>query len=102
MNPEGFLKPEQILSQLGVRDQMEVADFGSGHGYFSIPLAKMIPGGKVYAIDVVKETLEAVKSKSELEKIKNIKTTHANLETLGSSGLNDQSMDLVLLRNILF
>ncbi len=102
MEKEGFSTPDKILAQLDIRDQMEVADFGCGHGYFSIPLAKMIPNGNIYAIDVVNDTLEAVKSKSELERIENIKIVHANLEIPGSSKLKANSVDIVLLRNILY
>ncbi len=98
----GLIQPSEVLSQLELRDNMEAADFGCGNGYYSIPLAKMIPQGKVYALDVVKETLEAVVSAAKLENIENINTVHCNLEVLGSSKLEDNSIDLVLMRNILF
>jgi ubiquinone/menaquinone biosynthesis C-methylase UbiE len=95
-------QPEEILEQIDIRDNIKAADFGCGNGYFSIPLAKMIPQGKVYALDVVKETLEAVRSQAALEKIDNIETIHCNLEILGASKLEDDSIDLVIMRNILF
>jgi len=98
----GFLEPQTILKQLDIRDNMIVADFGCGHGYFSIPLAKAIPQGIVYALDVVEEALEAVQSQAKLEVISNIEIVHCNLEMRGDSKLNDQSIDLALLANILF
>ncbi|MBU1289690.1 class I SAM-dependent methyltransferase [Patescibacteria group bacterium] len=98
----GLSRPEEILKRMGIRDNAQVADFGCGNGYFSVPLAKIVNQGKVYAVDVVKETLEAVKSKADLEGISNIETIHCNLEVLGSSKLDDNSMDFVLMRNILF
>lgn len=101
-NINGFLGPDEILSQLNIRNNMNVADFGCGNGYFSIPLAKLAEQGYVYALDVVKETLEAVESKAKLENISNIKTFHCNLEVLNGSKLDNESMDLVLMRNILF
>lgn len=101
-NTNGFLKPEEILSQLNIRDNMRVADFGCGGGFFSIPVSKLVKRGQVFALDVIKENLEAVRSKAELEDVDNITTVHCNLEILGSSKIEDSSADLVILRNILF
>jgi len=98
----GFLNPEAILKQLDIRNNMQVADFGCGHGYFSIPLAKAANQGKVYILDVQKSALEAVKSQAKLDKIDNIKAIHCNLEILNGSKLFDNSIDLVVLVNILF
>ena len=81
---------------------MQVADFGCGHGYFSLPLAKAVNQGFVYACDVMEDALEAVKSQAKLEKIFNIKTIRCNLEVLGNSKLSDNSIDLVVLANILY
>jgi len=98
----GLASPETILEQLSISDKAQIADFGCGNGYFSVPLAKIAKQGKVYAIDVVKETLEAVKSKAILEGISNIEPVHCNLEILGCLKLADGSIDFVLTRNILF
>ena len=98
----GFLQPETILEQLALRDNMRVADFGCGHGYFSLPLASLVNQGKVYALDVMEEALEAVKSRAELEGVSNIETIHCNLEISAGSKLTEDSIDLVLLANILF
>lgn len=95
-------RPEDILEQLNIHDSEKVADFGCGGGYFSIALAKIVSQGKVYAIDVIKEALEVVESKAVFEKISNIETIRCDLEVLGSSKLEDDSIDLVLARNILF
>lgn len=98
----GPSSPETILEQLDISDNAKIADFGCGNGYFSVPLAKIARQGKVYAIDIIKETLEAVKSKATLEGVSNIETAHCNLEVAGGSKLGDGSINLVLMRNILF
>jgi len=101
-NANGFLNPEEILKQIDIRNNMHIADFGCGNGYFSIPMAKIADQGLVYAFDIIKDSLEVVNSKAKLDDISNIETVHCNLENLNGSKLNDESVDLVLLRNILF
>lgn len=98
----GFIQPEKVLAQLGIEEGMKVADFGCGHGHFTIPLAGLITKGQVYALDVLKEPLGAIENKAKLEGLSNIKTIRCNLEMLGSSHLTDDSMDMVFMRNILF
>jgi len=99
----GFLNPEETLEQLNIEEGMKVADFGCGAGYFVIPLAKVVgDGGKVHALDVLDTALESVRSRAKLQGLFNIETKRCNLEISGSSGLEDKSLDLVVLANILF
>ncbi|MCZ6891499.1 MAG: class I SAM-dependent methyltransferase [Chloroflexi bacterium] len=49
----------RILSLLPLSPYHVVADIGCGPGLFTIPLAKALPGGKVYALDIQKEMTEA-------------------------------------------
>jgi len=98
----GFLQPEEILKQLNIGKDMKIADFGCGAGYFSIPLAKLAQQGKVYALDILETALQSVRSRAKLEGLFNVETRHCNLEISNSSGLDNNSLDLVLLANILF
>lgn len=99
---EGFLDPNQVLRQLKLRNNMIAADFGSGSGGWTIPLAKQLEDGKVYAIDILEEPLSVLKSRANLEKIFNIQIIKANIETKNGSKLQDLSVDLVLMTNLLF
>lgn len=99
----GFLNPLDTIKQLGVKKGMIIADFGCGAGYFSIPLAKLVGGeGKVFAFDVLETALESVKGRARLEGLFNIETRRCDLEKENSSGLENDSIDLVVMANILF
>lgn len=82
---------------------MRVADFGCGAGFFTILIAKAVgDGGEVYAVDVQKSSLESVETKAKVEGLANIKTIWADLEVLGTTKIPSDSLDIVLLSNILF
>lgn len=98
---EGFLNPNEVLKQLKLKESMTAADFGSGSGGWVIPLAKKLDGGKVYAIDILEESLSALRAKTKLEKIVNVETILADVEK-GAKLLFDESCDLVLMTNLLF
>lgn len=99
----GFMNPERILLEIGIEKKDKVVDFGSGAGYFTIPLARAVgEEGKVWAIDVLRSALEIIESKAKLEQLFNIETIRGNLEMLGGSRLKPKSVDLALLSNILF
>ena len=51
--------PQRLISMLPVLVYHEVADIGCGPGFFTIPFAKYLFDGKVYAIDVQQEMLDA-------------------------------------------
>lgn len=98
-----FVDPIKIIKSVGVKAGDNVADFGCGPGYFSIPIAEVIgEEGEVYAFDVLPSALEALKSQSTIRGIDNIKTRRVNLEKQQSSKLGDESVDWVILKNILF
>ena len=99
----GFLDPESVADEFGVKNGMNVADFGCGAGYFTITLAERVGSeGKVYALDVQENALDNVKTKARANGISNIETIRTNLEIVGSSSLTDGSQDVILLANILF
>lgn len=99
----GFLDPGSIVNEFSLMPGMNVADFGSGAGYFTIIIAERVgKEGKVYALDIMESALESVKERAKTAGIENLETIWTNLEVLGGSGLADQSQDIVLLANILF
>jgi len=99
---EFFLNPEKILDQLDLHSNMVAADFGCGAGNFSVPLAKRLEKGLVYALDVQTASLSALKGRCLAENINNIKVVRVDLEKPKGSSLQDSLLDLVLVVNILF
>ena len=81
----GFISPELVVKEFGVRNGDKVADLGCGGGYFTIPLAYLVgEKGKVYAVDVMEGPVESVRSKAYLEKLDNIETIRSDIEKRGS------------------
>lgn len=99
----GFLNPDKIALEFGLKEGMNAADFGCGAGYFTVLMAKFVgETGKVTALDVQESPLDSVMVKAKAAGIENVQTVRSNLEVLGSSKLRDESQDIVLLANILF
>lgn len=99
----GFFRPEKIIKEFDLKKGMKIADFGCGAGYFAVIMAKIVEEkGRVYALDVLSTSLESVRSKAKDEGLLNIETIRANLENLEGSTLKDESVDRVLMANILF
>lgn len=101
-NMDDFINPNKILNELELQEDMRAADFGCGSGGWVIPLAKRLEDGVVYAIDILEDPLSALKNRIEMEKLPNIKMIQSDIEGRNGSKLTDDSLDLVLLTNLLF
>ena len=97
-----FLKVGEVLSNLDIKEGMMAAEFGCGSAVFSIALAKKLSKGRVYALDIQEEKLSAVKAKAIHEQANNILTILCDLETAKGSTLQDATLDVVLITNVLF
>jgi arsenite methyltransferase len=68
-------KPEQIMDALSIADGSKVADIGAGAGWFTIQLARRVgPRGVVYAQDVQRQMLEAIRRRVAKEGLQNVQT----------------------------
>lgn len=98
-----FINPSEIVEKLNIEAGMAIADFGCGTGYFSFPLAqKTGKSGTVYAIDLLKSKLESIASEAKLQGLSNVVAKRANLEMAQGSNLASESIDWVILVNMLF
>lgn len=91
------LPRENILKEVGIKPGFQVLDYGCGPGSYSIVAAKMVGNsGTVYALDIHPLAIEQVKRQASKERLDNIKTILSGRDT----GLPDNSMDIVLLYDI--
>ncbi len=95
-----LLSPTKVIEELPLEEEMNVADFGCGSGGWVIPLAKKVKRGKIYALDVLKEALSALKSKAEMEMAYNIRTMLCDVER--GTDLQSDYFELVIMSNLLF
>ncbi len=96
-----FVNPIQILEQIPLRSTMTAADFGCGSGGWTIPLAKKLEDGQVFAVDIQEEPLSALESRAKIQKITNIRKIIADVETRIPE-IPGSSCDLVLITDLLF
>ena len=98
-----FLEPQRIVAGFGLQRGDHAADFGAGHGFFTLAMAIAVGrDGKVWAVDIQKEALDMVRSRAMAEHLLNIEYLRADLEQPGTSGLPERFMDFVLIGNMLF
>jgi SAM-dependent methyltransferase len=49
---DAWQKPDEVLDALHLQRTDKVADIGAGTGYFSVRIAKRVPDGKVFSVDI--------------------------------------------------
>jgi ubiquinone/menaquinone biosynthesis C-methylase UbiE len=99
-----LLDPHKIYAKVGLSRGMRVADFGCGRtGHFIFSAARVVgETGVVYAVDVVKEVLEHIKSRIRSEGYDNVQTIWSNIEAVGKTAIPEKSLDGCFVVNILF
>jgi len=95
-----FFDVEEILNRMKVNSGViDAADFACGYGTFTIPTARRITG-IVYAVDIDPKMTQIVGSRARALGLVNVRPIIMDLMREGS-GLNDESVDYVMLFNIL-
>lgn len=99
-----LLNTNAIFAHVQLTAGMRVADLGcGGAGHFAIPAARAVgKDGTVYAVDIVKSALESIRSKAKMENLGNIETVWSNLEIVGATKIDPDSLDVGMLINVLF
>ncbi|KPJ86101.1 hypothetical protein AMJ57_00410 [Parcubacteria bacterium SG8_24] len=96
-----LIDPFNILEQAGIREGMQVADFGCGTlGHYVFPAARMVgESGQVHAVDILKSVLGGIESRMKMEGAGNVRTVWGDLERDRGVGIDDGQLDIGLLIN---
>ncbi len=96
-----FTDPVKNLKALGLRENDIVADLGAGTGYYSITAGHLVPRGKVYAIEIIKDYLTTIKNKLKEAHVHNVEIIWGNVEKLGGTKIADGIVDAAIASNVL-
>ena len=69
---EAWQKPEEVVRALALGPDAVVADLGAGTGYFTVRLARALPRGHVYAVDVEPDMVRYVAERARREGLANV------------------------------
>lgn len=95
-----FFDARQILMAFGInRNIGDIVEFGSGYGTFTLEAARLV-SGTVHALDIEPELVRLVQSRAVSSGVGNISARVRDFVGSGS-GMPDNSVDVVLLFNIL-
>jgi predicted methyltransferase len=95
---DSWQKPDQIMDTLAIADGSTVADIGAGAGWFTIRLARRVgPNGVVYAQDVQRQMLEAIRRRVSREGLQNVQ---ARLGTDTDPNLPAGAIDAILVVDV--
>ena len=86
-------KPAEVIKALGLAPDAKVADIGAGTGYFSARLARALPKGKVYAVDVEADMVRYLGERAKKEGLANLVPLKGDADTPNLP----EPVDLVLL-----
>lgn len=85
------------IEAIEVKPNAVIADIGAGTGYYSFRLAKKVPHGKVYAVDIQDEMIDMLKEKKRQLKDSVVQVVKSSIK---SPNLPDNSVDLAIMVDV--
>ena len=87
-------RTDLLVANLPLEPDADIADIGAGTGYFSFRMARRVPEGTVYAVDIQQEMLDLIALRQAEGAAANVTPV---LGTIRDPGLPPESVDLILL-----
>ena len=69
---DAWQKPHEVIEALALSRDAIVADVGAGTGYFAVRLARMVPNGRVYAVDTEPDMVRHLATRAREAGVRNI------------------------------
>jgi ubiquinone/menaquinone biosynthesis C-methylase UbiE len=92
------LRIDEIVGKLRLKTGEVVADVGAGTGVFSLPLARAVGSGKVYAVEVDRGLVDYIRTKASTQKVGNVETV---LGQFTDPALPSKDVDLAFFHDVL-
>tara|TARA_B100000676_G_C18079269_1_gene850034 strand:+ start:1833 stop:2585 length:753 start_codon:yes stop_codon:yes gene_type:complete len=74
-------RTDLLIARLPLAPDSVVADIGAGTGYFTIPVARRVPEGRVYAVDIQREMIAMLNAKVLGTGLSNVQTVLGSIDT---------------------
>ena len=87
-------RTDLLVRKLPLEADDVVVDLGAGTGYFSLPIARRVPKGRVLAVDLQPEMLQRVRAAAKAAGLKNVEAIQA---TEADPRIPEGEADLVLI-----
>lgn len=85
-------KPDEVVAALALAPAASVADLGAGTGYFSMRLARAMPEGRVFAVDLEADMVRYLGERAAREGLRNVVPVRAAADDASIP----EAVDLVL------
>jgi len=90
---DAWQKPHEVIRALALKADAVIADIGSGTGYFSVRLARMVPKGKVYGVDIEPDMVKYLAERAKRDGLPNL----IALRGVPDNPLLPEKVDLILM-----
>ena len=92
---DAWQQPDKVVEALALKPDAKVADVGSGTGYFAVRLARAVPQGHVYGVDVEPDMGRYLGERAKREGLRNLTPVLAD----AADARLPEPVDLVLVVN---